>query len=233
MKFEAYCDESCPDVLASQNAPNRFLLIGSVWLATEDRTKFKDAIHHLREKHGIGAEFKWNRVSPSRRAFYVDLVEFFFDQGNSLRFRCIAVDHEQVDLAYFHESDQELGFYKFYYQLLHHWILDFNEYAFFVDSKKNHLPDRLRVLRRCLDRSNLSSLVVTVQATESRQSVLIQLADVLTGCVARRLNNSSQGSSAKDALVAAVEARLGHTIRQTPRHESKFNVFRINLTGGW
>jgi len=52
-----------------------------------------------------------------------------------MRFRCIAVDREQVNLA-LHQNDGELGFYKFYYQLLHHWILD-NEYRIFCDLKTN------------------------------------------------------------------------------------------------
>lgn len=233
MKFEAYCDESCPDLLASENNSAKFLVIGSLWLRADDRARFKDAIYRLREKHHIGSEFKWNRVSPSRQKFYVELINFFFDQGDSLRFRCIAVEHEKVDLTRFHEDDQELGFYKFYYQLLHHWILDFNEYAFFLDSKKNRRSDRLHVLQRCLNRSNLSSSVSAVQGTDSGQSILIQLADVLTGCAARGLNSQSNGSEAKDAVLAALEARLGHSIRPTPRSETKFNVFRINLTGGW
>lgn len=233
MKFEAYCDESCPDLLASEKNSTKFLLIGSVWLRSVDRAKFKDAVYRLRKKHRIGSEFKWNRISPSRQSFYVDLINFFFDQGESLRFRCIAVEHDKVDLTRFHEADQELGFYKFYYQLLHHWILDFNEYAFFLDSKKNRRPDRLHLLQKCLDRSNLSSSVSTVQATDSGQSILIQLADVLTGCAGRRLNAQSNGSVAKDAVLATLEDRLGHSIQPTSRSETKFNVFRINLAGGW
>ncbi|NLF74015.1 MAG: DUF3800 domain-containing protein [Candidatus Anammoximicrobium sp.] len=233
MKFEAYCDESNPEVLGSTSSDKKYLLIGGVWLQSEDRTRFKDGIHHLRRTHRIGGEFKWNRISRSRQQFYVDLVNYFFDQGDRLRFRCIVVDREKVDLTRFHESDQELGFYKFYYQLLHHWILDFNEYAFFLDTKKNHRPDRLKVLRRCLDSSNLSSLVTNVQGIDSRQSVLIQLADVLTGCASRKLNESSRGSQPKDAVVKAVEQRLGHQIGPTSRAEAKFNVFRINLSGGW
>lgn len=233
MKFEVYCDESNPEVLAAENTDKRFLLIGSVWLRTDDRAKFKDGIHRLRRQHRIGGEFKWSRISKSRQQFYVDLVEFFFDQADRLRFRCIAVDREKVNLTRFHENDQELGFYKFYYQLLHHWILDFNEYAFFLDTKKNRRPDRLRVLQRCLDSSNLSSLVSNVQGIDSRHSLLIQLADVLTGCVARQFNKSSRGSQPKDAVVKAVEDRIGHRIGATSRAEAKFNVFQINLSGGW
>lgn len=233
MKFEAYCDESNPEVLGAENTQTRYLLIGSIWLRSEDRSEFKDRIYELRNKHKIGSEFKWNRISPSRVDFYTSLIEFFFAQGERLRFRCIAVDREKVDLTRFHANDQELGFYKFYYQMLHHWILDFNEYAFFLDTKKNRCPLRLATLKQCLDASNLSSNVTNVQAIESKQSVLIQLADVLTGVVSRRLNNSSQGSIARDSVVDAVERNLRRPIGPTGRSENKFNVFKINLSGGW
>jgi len=233
MKFDVYCDESSPEAIASENSDNKFLMIGSLWLPRDKRTQFKDAIHELRNKHKVGGEFKWNRISPSRVNFYCELIEMFFAEKDNLRFRCIAVDCDKVDLTKFHANDQELGFYKFYYQLLHHWVLDFNEYAFYLDYKKNRKRDRLHVLRDCLDDSNLSSLVTTVQATESSQSVLIQLADVLTGCASRKLNNTSSVSTAKNRVLEVVERRLGRPIAPTTRHEKKFNVFRINLSGGW
>jgi len=194
MKFEAYCDESNPEVLGSENAAKKHLLIGSVWLRTEDRSKFKDDIYQLRQKHRIGGEFKWNRISKSRQQFYFELVSFFFEQGDRLRFRCIAVDRDKVNLTRFHESDQELGFYKFYYQLLHHWILDFNEYAFFLDMKKNRRPDRLQVLRRCLDAANLSS---DHRRAESR------IRDVF-----RRLDMDATEDSEK--LKVALKREIGH-----------------------
>ena len=233
MKFDVYCDESSPEAIASENSDNKFLMIGSLWLPRDKRSQFKDAIHELRNKHKVGGEFKWNRVSPSRLEFYCELIEMFFAEKDDLRFRCIAVDCDKVDLTKFHANDQELGFYKFYYQLLHHWVLDFNEYAFYLDYKKNRQRDRLHVLRDCLDASNLSSLATAVQATESSQSVLIQLADVLTGCASRRLNNTSTKSAAKNRVLDVVEQNLGRKIAPTTRHEHKFNVFRINLSGGW
>jgi len=233
MKFEVYCDESRPDLLGSGNPKGQFMLIGSLWLPTGDRETFKNEIHQLRDQHRIGGEFKWQKVSPSRREFYKQLVEWFHGKGGRLRFRCIAVDQQQVDLKLYHEDDQELGFYKFYYQLLHHWILDFNEYAIFVDFKSNRRRDRLHVLRRCLDYSNLSSIVSGVQAVRSEESVLIQLVDVLTGMAAYRLNNQLREGSAKSDTLSHYEELFGSPIAPTFKSEQKFNVFRINLAGGW
>jgi hypothetical protein len=233
VKFEVYCDESRPDLLASKRSRYQFMVIGSLWLPAARRTAFKADLHRLRDRYLVGGEFKWNKVTPSRSDFYRELIGWFFDQGDDLRFRCIGVDRSQLDIQHYHDGDQELGFYKFYYQLLHHWILDFNEYRIFVDFKSNRRSDRLKVLRGSLDDANLSSKVVSVQALRSEESVLIQLVDVLTGAAARRFNGPRESGSAKTEVLARVEEALGREIGATDRAEKKFNVFAIDLSGGW
>lgn len=88
-------------------------------------------------------------------------------------------------------------------------------------------------LQRCLSFSNLSSVVRQVQAVHSNESVLIQLTDVLTGIAAYRLNDSIRSGSAKFELLCEFERLLGRQIQPTYKNEQKFNVFKIDLTGGW
>lgn len=233
MDFDVYCDESRPDVFCSQNNNARHLVIGSLWLPTAARSEMKQAIHGLRDKHRVGGEFKWRKVTPSRRDFYMELIAWFMSMGDRLRFRCIAVNHEQLDLKLYHDDDQELGFYKFYYQVLHHWILDCNRYSIFCDFKKNRKPNRLHVLQQCLRNSNLSSEILRVQAVRSKESVLLQLTDVLTGIASARLNNILTPDTTKHDLACELENRVGRQVRHTLRNEQKFNVFVINLAGGW
>jgi hypothetical protein len=233
MQFDVYCDEVRPDLFSSKNPPVGYLMIGSLWSHREDRPSLKAAIHELRNRHKVGGEFKWQKVSPSRLAFYKDLIALFFSEGDRLRFRCIAVNHTKVDLVKYHNSDQELGFYKFYYQLLHHWIDDFNNYAVFCDYKVNWDMTRLLALKRCLCAANLSAKVESVQAVPSEESVLIQFADVLTGAASARINKTLNPNSAKSALVALLESRLERPIAPTRKNAQKFNLFEIDLGGGW
>ena len=99
MKFEVYCDEANPDVLTSANPRARHLMIGSLWLPEELRNEIKSRVGTLRERHQAWGEIKWSKVSPSRHDFYVELVDLFFAYGDNLRFRCIAVDRTQLNLA--------------------------------------------------------------------------------------------------------------------------------------
>ena len=67
----------------------------------------------------------------------------------------------------------------------------------------------------------------------SRESVLIQLSDVLTGAVSAKLNESIDKTNAKSLVISRIESRIGKAIRHTLRNENKFNVFVIDLQGGW
>ncbi len=232
MKFEVYCDEAHPDILTSASPRVQYLLIGSLWLPAELREEIKAQITTLRSRYSAWGEIKWSKVSPNRHVFYAELIDLFINYGEKLRFRCIAVDRNEVNLK-LHDNDGELGFYKFYYQLLHHWILDFNRYRIFCDTKSNRDPKRLPVLARCLSLSNLSSQIESIQSLPSRELVLMQLCDLLLGAASSRMNNTLQEGTAKAKIVHRLEKFLNRRLTATPKCEEKFNIFRIRLQGGW
>lgn len=234
MHFDVYCDESYPDLFSSKNPQGRYMVIGSLWLETENREEYKQAIHEIRDNHKMGrGEFKWKKISRSRLGFYQDLLKWFTEQGDNLRFRCIVVESEKIDLVRFHSDDQELGFYKFYYQMLHHWILDCNVYNVFCDYKTMSIKSRLKTLHQCLSSANQLSRISLVQAVHSHESVLMQLSDVLLGIASAKFNASVSSESLKGQLISYYEELLGRNITPTSCAEKKFNVFKINLQGGW
>jgi hypothetical protein len=231
MNFDVYCDESGQELFGTRAPGEHYVLIGSLWVRAENRKVYKEYIKQLRSEHKVGGEFKWKRVSPSRLNFFLELVRFFFEQRDEMRFRVIVLRADEMDAVRFHESDNELMFYKFYYQVLHHWILDFNRYRVFVDTKTNRLHSRIRTLEKCLKYTNLSSLV-EVQALPSHEVDLLQLVDVLTGAVSYKFHKRDT-SAAKLRVLAEIERHLGKEITPTLRSEDKFNVFRFQAGGGW
>lgn len=234
MKLEVYCDESQQDVFWSKSpAKANYLLIGSLWLPADKREEIKERIKFLRLQHACYHEIKWRSVTNKNKAFYSDLLNLFMAQGNDLRFRCIAVEASKVDMVRFHEADAELGFYKFYYQLIKHWIFDFNEYNIFCDEKTNRKKDRLKTLRETLDYSNITSTVVSIQALPSKEVAILQLVDLLLGAVSARMNQNLCIGGTKEYLVIDLERKLGRELGPTWKSEEKFNVFKIRLEGGW
>lgn len=233
MEIEVYCDESRPDLFSSKKSTYRYLLIGSLWIPASQRDFFKYEINSLKNEFGFRGEIKWRKVSDTNIDYYKALIDFFVEQKLNMRFRCIAIDKTLFNSSW-HYNDNELGFYKFYYQLLHQWILDFNTYSIFCDIKTNRDSHRLKVLKRCLSYSNLSSKIMCVQALPSKQVTLIQITDLLLGIAGFRMNKSFGGSFAKKQLVEHLEKRINKKkLAPTDKNEDKFNIFRINLQGGW
>ena len=235
MKFEIYCDESRPDLFTSKaEHKDRYLLIGGLWLPAEKRIEVKQKIKDLKNIHKIGGQIKWQKISNSRLNFYCELTNLFISLGLDLRFRCIAVEVSKVNFNLYHENDAELGFYKFYYELIHHWILDFNEYCIFCDTKTNRRPDRLATLQQCLQHSNLSSQIHSIQAIPSKESALIQFSDFLLGAASSDLNESISKQSAKMKILTHLRKKLNRKrLTSTVKNEEKFNIFDIQLQGGW
>jgi hypothetical protein len=230
MDIEVYCDESRPELFTTKKpSRDRYMLIGSVWLRKDHRRAIKSKILELRKKHSAFGEIKWRSVAPSKIDFYKDIIKLFFDEGDNLRFRCILIDTQLVDLNTYHKGDAELGFYKFYYQLLHHWIRSGNRYSVFTDTKTTRVRHRLKKLHEILEKANLFADVKCVQALPSDESVLIQLTDLLVGAVGYSCHEHGS-SQAKNEIVDLIAANIGHSpCCGTSRNVKKFNVFRIQL----
>ena len=54
----------------------------------------------------------------------------------------IVVEKDKLDYQSFHNGDSELGFYKFYYEMLIKWLVKDNQYLILLDFKQNKGSDR-------------------------------------------------------------------------------------------
>ncbi|WP_336046927.1 DUF3800 domain-containing protein [Solibacillus ferritrahens] len=221
-----YCDESRPEMIGKVCPYDDYSIIGGIWIDEDNVRRFKRNLKKIRVKHNYYAEMKWKNVSPSSLEFYKEIVTLFFDK-EYISFRCIVIDADKVDLESFHNNDQELGFYKFYYQLIYHWLRGNERYSIFLDYKKNKELDRLHKLKEILNISALAD-VDNLQALNSKDSIFIQLADILIGSVGYKFNQYST-STAKLEIINLIEERLTHEIKETMKGEYKFNVFKIRL----
>jgi hypothetical protein len=231
--YEIYCDESRPELFVAGPTATitAHAAIGSVWLATDSRKILKERVSELRSTHGIWGEAKWTKVGMKSLAFYCDLVDLLLlDPG--VRFRAIVIEAHKLDLARFHQADAELGFYKFYYQALHHWTLEGKTARVFCDAKVNRDLSRLQTLKRVLNRKFDTPCIDSIYSVESRESSIVQLCDVLLGAVQAKFNESIVSSQAKAELLGHIEDRIGHPLGATFQSERQFNIFKIKLSNG-
>ncbi|WP_099467429.1 DUF3800 domain-containing protein [Konateibacter massiliensis] len=235
MLFDIYCDESRQDLLVNKNSikeNNKYCCIGGLMAPNKDRATIKQRITNLCHKHQVYGELKWGSVSNNKLLFYVELIELFFEL-EELNFRTIVIDAEEVNNTLFNNSDQELGYYKFYYQLLNHWLESNDKYRIYTDFKTNKERTRLEDLKMYLNKSSPIERVELIQAINSKESVLLQMQNVIMGAVCYYFNYGKKGDSvAKNVIINTIEENLGHSIKPTNRNLKKFNVFKIDLQKG-
>jgi hypothetical protein len=231
--WEVYCDETRPELFVAGPAArvNTHAAIGSVWIRGDLRSALKAQVVELRAQHGIWGEAKWTKVTTHSLAFYKELADIVL-LGPDVRFRCIVIDATQLDLRRYHEDDPELGFYKFYYQMLQPWLSTDDRYRLFCDRKVNRDTSRLSTLGTVLGNAARGAQIDSIDAVDSHESVLTQVCDVLLGAVQAKFNRSNMGSQAKAMLLAHIEHRLGHQLGATTAGEQSFNIFKIRLNSG-
>jgi hypothetical protein len=228
---ELYCDESRQDLFYNKNvisSTNKYIFIGGIMINSSDRTILKKKLNDLKEKYGLNhkAELKWNRVTNKYLNLYKEVVDIYID--SNINFRTICIDSSKIDLMY-HNDNAELGFYKFYYQLLNKWIKNSNKYTIYTDIKTYSDPNVLNDLKRCLNNKEHKN-VEKIYAIESHESVFLQLEDILMGATSYKMNYEYNGkSAAKLELLKYIEDKLGHKICPTTRNATKFNLFEIRI----
>jgi hypothetical protein len=227
LNYVVYCDES------RHNGPenHRYMAIGGLWVVEERKTSISQNFKELCKSRGLNAEVKWNKVSSSRLADYELLVDFFF-QTSDLYYRVIVVDQTKVNAVRFHAGDHEVGFYKFYYQMLKSWVLWGNQYRILLDFKRNRVVHRYSDLEQILRRRAVSAhaTISNLLCIDSYQTPLAQLCDVLTGAVAAACCRDTRFAKATLANYIAKRASFPDLrVRSLSPAFSKFNIFRINL----
>lgn len=227
MQYVVYCDESRHDGPQS----NPFMGIGGLWVPRDQKKNLTRELRSLMNDNGLNSEIKWSKVSYKYLDRYKQLLDFFFDR-QSLCFRCILVEQAKVDVEKYHGCDRELGFYKFYYEMLIKWLDSGNEYLILLDYKRNKGADRYTMLRRVLDRSLRGKAWISdLTVIDSQQSPLAQISDLLIGAVTASWCNIAENSPKADLanyIAKRANIRSLRVVTPTPSF-CKLNIFRISL----
>jgi hypothetical protein len=227
--YNVYCDES-----SIENVENPFLVIGALYMRRELRDEIKAKLNELKSKHGYRGEIKWTKTTSRVLPLYQEAVDLFAGYAaEDLQFHCIKIERATIDYKLYHHGDREEGFYKFYYQLFKNKFKDGCSYFIYLDYKPTKLKNRVFVLEYYLKyrASKFSDSVIRcVQAQHSKQSLFIQLADLLTGAVNYDNNQNEQKSAPKKQLVEHLAKAINKENLKfcSLPSESKFNIFCID-----
>jgi len=228
--FNIYCDESCH----LENDHQKAMVLGAVW-CTQDKTReIAFRIREIKQSHGMKVDFeiKWSKVSPAKKQFYLDILDYFFDDDD-LHFRALIVpDKSKLDHAAFSQSHDDF-YYKMYFDLLKVILSPDGCYRIYIDIKDTRGAVKVAKLHDVLSNNMYDfskDIIEKVQLVRSHEIEQLQLTDLLTGVISYA-NRGLKGNAAKEALVQRASARSHYTLKRTTLlRENKVNLFSWHAT---
>jgi hypothetical protein len=240
MIFHIYCDES-------RQTKDRFMAIGGIIIPVDSIENFSNTIKKFREEQNMYAELKWTKVSSQKINEYKRFIDYFFALNNTdiLRFHCIIIDNHQLNHRKFNKGDREIGFYKFYYQLLLHcfgkrYYSTGNNNRFIVNLDYRNSSYSLNTLKVILNRGlkkryNIdTSPFVSIIPRDSKKSDIIQVADIILGAIGFQKNGYdllSGSKTSKKELCEYIAQKAGLRVLggDTPFYNQRFTIWNFQL----
>ena len=238
MHRHIYCDES-------RQTKERFMVLGGIMARADSVEKIDKTMQLFRTKQDMFAELKWTKVSNQKVEEYRRFVNLFFALNNSdvVQFHSLIIDNHQVDHRHFNQGDNEIGFYKFYYQLLihsfgrvytqcpdtrFHLYLDYRNSSYSLDDLKTILNQGMR------KKGAHGNPFLTVEPCDSKMSELMQINDIILGAIGFQKNGFDSVAGAKRAkvdLAAYIAERAGipNLRENTPYRMERFTIWNFRL----
>lgn len=222
--FNLYCDESTH--LIHDGHP--YMLLSYISIAYPQIRLAKEEIKAIKRKFNYTEELKWTNIHSATYKVYAELVDWFF--MNDLEFRAVVVDKSQIDEKRADYSFNDF-YFRMYFQLLHTKVDFQNRYNVFLDIKDTCSGEKLEKMKKIM---SYNSSIGTLQFIPSRESVFIQLADVLMGAINYNLRiqkGDVKGNViAKLKLIEKIKRHSNISLNTTtPLSRNKFNLFFITL----
>jgi len=224
--FNIYCDESCH----LQNDHLQIMVLGAIWCPIEQTRRVAADIRGIKALHRLPVDFeaKWTKVSSGQLGFYLDLLQYFFDNSN-LHFRALIVpDKTKLDHAAHNQSHDDF-YYKMYFDMLKIIFSPQEHYRVYLDIKDTRSASKVAKLHEVLTNNFYDfsrEIIERVQTVRSHEVEQLQLADLLIGIVSYA-NRGLTTSESKLQLVKQMHELSGYKLTQsTLLRENKVNLFR-------
>lgn len=223
--YNIYCDESCH----LEHDREKAMVIGGVWCPRNKKDDIFRRIREIKAEHNLNPHFeiKWNKVSKGQLAFYMDIVNYFFDNSD-LHFRAIVIpDKDLLDHEAFSQTHDDF-YYKSYFNMLKTIFEPTNGYNIYIDIKDTRGQKKVEKLQEVLCNNHYDfnrQIIRNVQQVRSHEVELLTVADLLIGAVSY-INRGLNQSEAKLKLIDRIKERSGYSLTSSTLYrEPKFNLF--------
>lgn len=223
--FNIYCDESCH----LEHDGEKAMVLGGIWCPADKKDEIFRRLREIKEEHGLNKHFeiKWNKVSKGKLDFYIDIINYFFDNSD-LHFRVLVVPNKSELKHEEFGHSHDTFYYKMYFNMLK-IIFDpecsYNIYIDIKDTRSQKKVDKLKEVLRNNHYDFKNEIIAKVQQVRSEEVELVALADLLIGAVSYLMRDKNT-SEAKLKLIDHIKQRSGYSLTaSTLQRENKFNFF--------
>lgn len=223
--YNIYCDESCH----LEHDGEKIMLIGGVWCPQGKKDEIFHRFREIKEEHGLSKRFeiKWNKVSMGQLGFYMDIVNYFFDNSD-LHFRVLVIPNKQELKHDLFNQTYDDFYYKMYFNMLKTLFEPGCVYNIYIDIKDTRGQHKVEKLHEVLCNNHYDfdrNLIRKVQQVRSEEVELVALADLLTGALSY-VHRGKDTNAAKLKLIERIKTRSGYNLMSSTLYrENKFNIF--------
>ncbi len=219
-----YCDESCH----LENDQQKVMVLGAVWCPYDKKDEIFERIREIKVKHELKKDFeiKWTKVSESKVEFYLELVDYFFDDDD-LHFRALVVPDKTILKHKELEQDHDTWYYKMYFSMLKVLIDPHTKNRIFIDIKDTRSSEKIKKLHKvlCNEKYDFNrEIIEIVQTVRSHEIELLQITDLLIGAVSY-INRGLKTNTGKLKVIERIKKRSNYSLTLTTYlKENKFNI---------
>jgi hypothetical protein len=248
-----YADESC--TRANQGL---YMVIGGIICDKETVKLIRKEINQLKKDENLPSdfEFHFSQMKVDNVELYKKLIDiffkFYFEKCDIKRgineqrfyrkicFEALLIEHNKIDHNLYSAGNSELGFFRFYYQLLFYSVK-----KHYVKGKQFHITiDRINTTDKKIVHDLQSRLfneliditpnpIQNLQKQDSKAELMLQMADVILGLVSFSWNKLPGESSTRlDAKRSVVEYAIDkHKVdySKTTYKTCSFNIWNLQL----
>jgi len=194
------------------------MTLGGVICTSKGKIRLLEALFNARKPRALDGEMKWTKVSKCYFEVYCAWINAFFDDPHA-RYSALCVNQtgeEWQEMQRRSKEDENLS--SVYYQFLlntfgrlhdtQRWYVHPDAGYFSCDKVLERVEIRLNITYKKAFGRRSSRVIRLAQSQNSHKSELVQLADILLGCVACTQYRITPTSGPKRTLLETFQNRM-------------------------
>ncbi|MBU0537574.1 MAG: DUF3800 domain-containing protein [Bacteroidetes bacterium] len=222
-EVNVYCDESNHLEVSNQS----MMILAAISCPKEEAANVNKRIREIKARHNLSATFeiKWTKISPAKVQFYMDVIDYFFD-NDDLSFRALVMDKSKLDHKRFDQTHDN-WYYKMYFLLLSRILEPQDKYFIYLDIKDTNGSAKIEKLQEVLCNSMYDferEIIKNVQQVRSHEVEILQITDLLAGAF-QAVNRTDIKNAGKLQIIERIQERSGYDLLKTTLlREAKTNI---------